>query len=124
MALTHNLRNLQGIIASSPGSRLKRFGDKWPRWGDAATPQTRAAVAAYARIAQEAGLTPAQLALLWCRTRPCVQAHGSVIVGASSVEQLEENLAAFDLPCETLTQAMCEEIDAVHLACRDPSDTL
>ena len=29
----------EGVIPSSPGSRLRRFGDKWPRWGNAATPQ-------------------------------------------------------------------------------------
>jgi len=48
----------------------------------------------YADIAKKFGLTPTQLALLWCKTRPFM---GSTIIGATKVSQLEENIRAFDL---------------------------
>ncbi|MCG8468022.1 MAG: aldo/keto reductase [Gemmatimonadetes bacterium] len=53
------------------------------------------AVEEVTRIAAEADVSPAQLALGWLLARP--DAH-CVILGASSAKQLEENLAAFDLP--------------------------
>ena len=70
------------------------------------------------------GITPAQLAILWCRTREFVEGSGSVIIGASTLEQLEENCAAFAIPRSVLDEAVEAEIDAVHMACRDPSDSL
>lgn len=53
------------------------------------------------RVAAEVGCTPAQLALAWQRTRPVT----SVILGARTIEQLEDNLAALDvtIPPEILT---------------------
>lgn len=50
-----------------------------------------AAVAALAKVAQEQGKTPAQTALNWVIHRPAVS---SAIVGASSVDQLRENVGA------------------------------
>jgi aryl-alcohol dehydrogenase-like predicted oxidoreductase len=47
-----------------------------------------------ADVAREIGCTPAQLALAWLMGRPAVT---SVIVGATSVAQLEENLGAVEL---------------------------
>jgi aryl-alcohol dehydrogenase-like predicted oxidoreductase len=44
-------------------------------------------------LAGEVGCTPAQLALAWQRTRPV----SSVILGARTLEQLDDNLAALDL---------------------------
>lgn len=45
-------------------------------------------------IAGDLGCTPAQLAIAWCTMNPNVS---SVILGASTVEQLRENLAARDV---------------------------
>jgi len=47
-----------------------------------------------AAIADEMGTTPARLAIAWCLANPNVS---SVILGATSVKQLEENLAATEL---------------------------
>lgn len=47
-----------------------------------------------AMVARELGATPAQLALAWCLAKPNVS---TVILGASRVEQLEENLGALDV---------------------------
>eukprot|EP00166_Cyanidium_caldarium_P006455 ctg_95.g115 len=56
-------------------------------------PSATEAVRQYAQVARRFGKTPAQLALSFVRTRWFV---GSVIVGATRVEHLQENLAAFD----------------------------
>lgn len=50
----------------------------------------------HCRVAAEAGVTPAQLALAFCRSRWFVP---STLVGATSLTQLAENLAAFTDPC-------------------------
>lgn len=52
------------------------------------------AVKAYAGIASRHGMSPAQLALAWCRG---VDGVTSTIIGATSPVQLEENIAAFNL---------------------------
>lgn len=53
-----------------------------------------AKVDAFCGLAKEAGTTPARLALAWVLGRPGI---ASAIFGATGVEQVEENAAAFDL---------------------------
>ena len=53
------------------------------------------AVAEVETIARDAGLTPVQLALGWLRAQ---EGADCIILGASRMEHLEENLAAFDAP--------------------------
>jgi aryl-alcohol dehydrogenase-like predicted oxidoreductase len=74
-----------------------------------------AATSEYLRIAQEANLTPATLALAFARTRSFTN---SVIVGATTLTQLKENLdsAAVLLPKEVL-----EKIEAVHRIYPNPA---
>lgn len=69
----------------------------------------------YMRIAQEAGLTPAAMALAFARTRWFT---ASVILGATTLEQLKENLdsAAVTLPAEVL-----EKIEGVHRMYPNPA---
>ena len=50
--------------------------------------------AALTRLADESSLSPAVLALAWCLRQPGVS---SVIVGATSVAQLEQNLGAAEV---------------------------
>jgi len=75
--------------------RMRSFPERYPRWmSDRAT----AAVDAYCRIADNmtgGSLSPAQLAYAFARSRPFVP---STIVGATSVAQLREGLAAFAGP--------------------------
>jgi len=54
------------------------------------------------RVAEGLGRTPAEVALGWVMTRPCVT---STLIGATRVEQLEKNLAAarLNLPQDALT---------------------
>jgi L-glyceraldehyde 3-phosphate reductase len=76
---------LDGVPA---GSRASQNGSLSP---DQIAPQTLAHVRALNNIAAARGQTLAQLALSWALRDPRVT---SVLIGASSVAQLEENLAA------------------------------
>jgi aryl-alcohol dehydrogenase-like predicted oxidoreductase len=77
--------------AGAEGRRAKwEFPPVDPRAG-------RAAIAALDAVASARGASRAQIALAWLLAKPGVT---SVIVGASKVEQLEENLAAADLVLE------------------------
>ena len=74
-----------------PGSRAGRpSGALQP---DAVTPEVLSRVSALNRLAAERGQTLAQMAIAWLLKDRRVT---SVLVGASRVEQLEENLRALD----------------------------
>lgn len=116
----------KGSSAPPPsGARFVAFEDYMSRWHpNHARPETLAAADEYCAIAERAGMSPSDLAILYCRTRPFIAAHGSVIIGGTSLTQLEENLDAFLLPVEALTEEMRKEIDEVHMRCPDPSNSL
>ena len=57
------------------------------------TPQSREAIAAYSDLAKAHSITMSQLALAWCYQ---VEGVTSTIIGATTIEQLRENIAAFD----------------------------
>ncbi|WP_158972403.1 aldo/keto reductase [Paraglaciecola sp. L3A3] len=58
------------------------------------TPAAHAATAKYAEIAMAWGISPSQLALAWCNQ---VDGVTSTIIGATNMEQLKENIDAFEL---------------------------
>ena len=58
------------------------------------TPQSALAVEAYVALANKHGITPSQLALLWCDH---VDGVTSTIIGATTMAQLEEDIDAFQL---------------------------
>ncbi len=60
-------------------------------------PQAQEATARYVKLAQDVGITPAQLALAWCKQ---VDGVTSTIIGATSEAQLSENIDAFSLHLE------------------------
>lgn len=59
------------------------------------TPATHAATARYVELAKTYKLTPSQLALAWCNQ---VDGVTSTIIGATTMAQLQENIAAFKTP--------------------------
>jgi aryl-alcohol dehydrogenase-like predicted oxidoreductase len=75
----------------------------------------RQAVEQYAAVAQKHGMTPATLALAWCKSRWFV---ASTIIGATTMEQLAENIAAFDTD---LSEECLADVDAVFRRFRDPA---
>jgi aryl-alcohol dehydrogenase-like predicted oxidoreductase len=78
-------------------------------------PNVRPAVAAYADLARRHGLTPAELALSFVYRRWFV---ASTIIGATRMEQLAENLRAWDKP---LPEAVLAEIEELHLRYTNPA---
>lgn len=71
-------------------------------------PQSEQVIARYAEVAAKHGLNLAQMALAFCLTRPFMM---SVIVGATSMEQLKTNIAAKDL---VLSQDVLDDIHAIY----------
>ena len=69
----------------------------------------QARVREFVSVADEMGVSPAQLALAWVASNPHVS---TVILGASSVKQLEENLGALDV-LEMLDAEVKQRIDAI-----------
>ena len=90
--------------AVPPGSRRSLTPDLGGRY----TPHALAAVEAYLEVAREHGLDPAQMALAFCRTRPFMT---SVIIGATSMEQLASDIASADLD---LPDAVLADIAQVY----------
>ena len=71
------------------------------------TPQVEQAVQTYVSLAKEFEITPSQLALAWCNQ---VDGVTSSIIGATTMSQLEENIAAFDI---TLTNEQMQRVTEV-----------
>ncbi|MCG7601732.1 NADP(H)-dependent aldo-keto reductase [Halomonas sp. McH1-25] len=69
---------------------------------------------AYIDIARRHGLDPAQMALAFVNSRPFLTSN---IIGATTMEQLESNLASENL---SLDQAVIDEIDTVHRRLSNP----
>jgi aryl-alcohol dehydrogenase-like predicted oxidoreductase len=74
----------------------------------------RVATEEYVKVAEKYNLTATQLALAWCRSRWFV---ASSIIGATSLEQLKENLDAFSI---SLPQEAVDDVNAVYKKFRDP----
>ncbi|MDD2685876.1 MAG: aldo/keto reductase [Gallionella sp.] len=96
--------NAHGRITLFPG-----FGQRYNK------PSVPTASRAYVQIAQEAGLSPAQLALAFARTRWFTS---SVILGASKLSQLTENLDSANV---SLSTEVLEKIEAVHRTYPNPA---
>ncbi|WP_435628514.1 NADP(H)-dependent aldo-keto reductase [Candidatus Ferrigenium straubiae] len=94
----------KGRVTLFPG-----FGQRYHK------PNVPAATKEYVRIANEAGLSPAQMALAYARTRWFAT---SVILGATSVRQLQENLDSAEV---ALTAEVLEKIEAVHKVFPNPA---
>lgn len=93
-------------------SRLNAPGMEWLRDRLTADPRFRdklAAVKQLAALAGELDTTLPRLALAWCLQNPHVS---SVILGASRVAQLQENLGALAV-ADRLTPAVMQRIDAL-----------
>jgi aryl-alcohol dehydrogenase (NADP+) len=98
--------------AQPEGARLTVFPEFGGRY---ASPYLEPAVREYVRIAREAGLDPAQMALAFARQQFFTS---SVIIGATTREQLDSDLDSGDL---TLTPDVLEAIDEVHARYPNPA---
>jgi voltage-dependent potassium channel beta subunit len=93
-------------------SRLEAPGMEWLRdliLKNPGAEKKLAAVPALAAVADQLGTSLPRLAIAWCLRNPHVS---SVILGASRVEQLQENLRAVD-DVEKLSPAVMSRLDAI-----------
>nr|MBV6629111.1 NADP(H)-dependent aldo-keto reductase [Oceanococcus sp. HetDA_MAG_MS8] len=100
---------LQG--ARPDGARLTLF----QRFARYTNPQAEAATQAYVDLAAEHGLSPAQMALAFVNEQPFVTSN---LIGATSMTQLEQNLAAIE---QRLSPELKKAIDAIHTAHPNPA---
>ncbi|MCD6007160.1 MAG: NADP(H)-dependent aldo-keto reductase [Pseudomonadota bacterium] len=97
--------------ARPAGGRITLF-ERFSRYTSEAAEQ---ATRAYVDIAHRNGLDPAQMALAFVNSRPFLTSN---IIGATTLEQLDSNIASEDL---VLSQAVLDEIEAVHRRISNPS---
>ncbi|KAG1670970.1 hypothetical protein FOA52_014359 [Chlamydomonas sp. UWO 241] len=95
-------------------ARHTLFGKFQPRYH---SERTMAATAKYMELAKAKGITATQLALAWCAGRWYM---GSVIIGATTLEQLKENIDACEMELDDDT---CASIDEIHCSARNPNNT-
>ncbi|KAJ4722723.1 Oxidoreductase Tas aldo/keto reductase family protein [Melia azedarach] len=79
---------------------------------------SREATVKYVEAAKKHGLTPVQLALGFARDRPFMT---SSIIGATSVEQLKEDIDAFLTTERPLPAEVLEDIEAIFKRYKDPA---
>ncbi|MDF1752386.1 MAG: NADP(H)-dependent aldo-keto reductase [Verrucomicrobiales bacterium] len=86
------------------GARITR----WERFARYNGPNSDAAIEAYAKIAEDAGLDLAQMCLAWVNDRFHVASN---LIGATTMEQLKSNIASVDIQ---LPGEVRKAIDTVH----------
>lgn len=102
----------------NPKARLNLFPGFMDRYKKSTAVE---AVKLYGDVAASHGLTPTELSLAWCYTRPWV---ASTIIGATSLPQLRENVRAWGLVGDgRFTEQVEADVDAVYRRYRDPSKT-
>ncbi len=103
---------LSGKYVKNPAAqgRMTLYPDFGQRYHK---PNVPAAVAAYAQLAEQHGLSTAQMALAFLRSRTFV---ASTIIGATTMMQLQENLNSIELDNE-----MLKSIEAIHLRYTNPA---
>lgn len=98
----------RGMTEAPPGTRWEADKQPWlGRWDTSVDERTWSVTDAVLAVAEEVGRSPAQVALRWLLQRPAVTAP---ILGARTLEQLDDNLGATgwtlgDKQMERLTSA-------------------
>ncbi|MCP5370579.1 MAG: aldo/keto reductase [Hyphomicrobiales bacterium] len=88
----------------APGTRIHRY----PHFQRYLKPAAVAATRDYVALARDHGLDPAQMAIAYALSRPFMT---SVIIGATNLDQLANNIAAADL---VLSDQVVAGIEAIH----------
>ena len=93
-------------------ARLMKFPGFMDRYLDSLNEE---ASNAYGDLAKEAGISPSELALSWCYHREHV---ASTIIGATAIDQLKENIDAYDIK---LDEDTIEKISKIYKKYTDPT---
>jgi len=101
-------------IADRPATewRMRSQPGFQPRYG---MPVAMLATAEYVKLAEEYGLTPAELALAWANQRDC---NTAIITGTTTVKQVEECIEALKLE---LPEELMTAVDKIHEQYRHPA---
>ncbi|MBI04255.1 MAG: aldo/keto reductase [Pelagibacteraceae bacterium] len=94
-----------------PNARYTLWGDRFSRHN---TPRGEIAIKKYVNIAKKYNISPSILANSFVNDRPFVTSN---IIGATSIDQLKENLNSENY---SLSKEILTEIEAVHLADPNP----
>ena len=86
-------------------SRIGLFGDFWTRYKE---DNAKKAVDDYYKLAKENGLTLTQMSLAFVNSRPFMTSN---IIGATTMEQLKENIGTADIG---LNEEIVEKINLIH----------
>ncbi len=81
---------------------------RWPDYTRYSNAQAVAATEAYVALARQQGIEPPKMALAYINSRPFLTAN---IIGATTMAQLQSNIASIDLE---LDPAVIAEIEAIH----------
>ena len=112
-ALTGKYDATGHLSAQAPAGRLRDYESvQKQRWGRPAAMQ---AAKRYNELAHAHGLTPVQLALSFCYHKWQV---ASTIIGVTSLEQLQEDVAAWQVK---LSDDVLAEVNAIRQELRDPA---
>jgi aryl-alcohol dehydrogenase-like predicted oxidoreductase len=95
----------------TPNDRINQFKNL-VRYNGA---KSHEATAKYMQIADDAGITPAQMALSFVNDRPFVTSN---IIGATNMSQLKENISSIDIILSTNVLAA---IDRIHAEISNPA---
>ena len=123
-----SIREKCGLLAYSPlaGGRLtgKYIGDKkpknarytlWPkRFSRHHTLRGEEAISKYVKLAQKHNIKPSTFANAFVNNRPFVTSN---IIGATTIEQLKENIDSIDI---NLSKDILREIEDIHLLDPNP----
>lgn len=93
------------------GARITKF-ERFTRYNSA---EASKATEKYVALAEEYNITPAQLALAYVNSRPFVTSN---IIGATSMEQLRENIDSIDV---MLSNDVIQRIEEIHQMIPNPS---
>lgn len=96
---------------SHPNARIKLF----PQFARYNSAQSAEATRLYQEVAKKNGLTLTELALAFVTQQAFVT---STIIGATTMEQLKENIATIDV---VLSDEILKEVEAVHAIIPDPA---
>ena len=91
--------------SSPPESRLALYPDYFSRYLNM---EARAAATAYIALAKQAGLSPTELALGFVNQQAFLT---STIIGATTLEQLQANIATATV---RLSKDVLQEVEAIH----------
>ncbi|WNH13743.1 aldo/keto reductase [Thalassobellus suaedae] len=100
---------IKGVAGDN--SRLKLF----PRFARYSSDQCTEAAKRYLKIAEDNNITLAQMSLAFVTQQPFVTSN---IIGATSLEQLKENIGSIDM---TLSDELLEQINEVHAELPNPA---